>query len=252
MAPADLMRPRLSGRGGHSPLARRRGFLGGAKREARIAMAGAKQAESKKRIPKAVVKRLSLYSRALHDLDEHNVTKISSRGLSELVGVNPAKVRKDLAYFGQFGVPGLGYYVCDLRRELKRILQTDREIRVALFGAGNLGQALLSYGGFAKHGFSLVCAFDISPQIVGKTINGVTIEAVAHASERLREQNIHIAVLAMGAETCQATVDTIARAGIRAILNFVPKRLVTPPEIKVHYVDLAVELESLSYHLGEE
>jgi redox-sensing transcriptional repressor len=138
-----------------------------------------------------------------------------------------------------------------LQQEIKRILQTDREIRVALFGAGNLGHALLSYAGFVKHGFSIVAAFDISPSVIGQRINGVEIEPLESAPKRLLERRVNIAMLAMGAETCQATVDTIARAGITAILNFVPRRLVAPENIEIHYVDLAVELEILSYYLRD-
>ncbi|KPL06494.1 hypothetical protein AMJ85_10360, partial [candidate division BRC1 bacterium SM23_51] len=126
-----------------------------------------------KRIPKAVIKRLSLYSRVLQNLEMKNVSKVSSRELSEQLGVNPAQVRKDLAYFGQFGIPGVGYYVSDLRSQIKRILQTDREVSVAIVGVGSLGRALLSYGGFGREGFQVLGAFDVDPAKVGTTIRGV-------------------------------------------------------------------------------
>ena len=205
--------------------------------------------DSVKKIPKAVIKRLSLYSRVLKDLEDKNTTKISSKQLSSLLGMNPAKVRKDLAYFGQFGVPGLGYYVSDLRIEIKKILRTDREIRVAMVGVGNLGSALLAYGGFIKQGFRVVSAFDVNPKIVGKVINGTKVELIENLEERLNELGVEIVVLSIPAENAQETVDAIVRASIRAILNFVPHRLVVPDEIKVHYVDLGIELESLSYYL---
>jgi redox-sensing transcriptional repressor len=204
-----------------------------------------------KKIPKAVIKRLSLYARVLNELEERNVTKISSKDLSELLGSNPAKVRKDLAYFGQFGVPGLGYYVSDLRNEIRRILRTDRVIRVVLFGVGNLGHALLSYGGFMQLGFKIVAAFDIAPEVIGKTIGGVCVESPTDLVERLRQLAPEIALLTTGSDNFQVTVDAIGQAGITAILNFIPQRLVVPPEVRVHYVNLAQELESLAYYLKD-
>ncbi|MBN1516890.1 redox-sensing transcriptional repressor Rex [Candidatus Sumerlaeota bacterium] len=208
-------------------------------------------AADEKKIPKAVIKRLSLYSRMLQELEHKNITKISSKELSDLLGMNPAKVRKDLAYFGQFGVPGLGYYVSELKAQIKRILRTDREIRVALIGVGHLGQALLAYGGFLRQSFRVVAAFDTSPDKIGRTFNGVKVMSTEHLEDQIRTLGADIVVLAIPAENAQATVDQVVRAGIRAILNFVPARIVCPEAIKVHYVDLGIELESLSYYLKD-
>lgn len=209
----------------------------------------AQQGEGLERIPKAVVKRLSLYSRVLTDLEMNNVEKISSQELAYHLGLNSAQVRKDLAYFGQFGVPGFGYYVSDLRANLKRILRTDRQLRVALVGVGNLGSALMAYGGFQRQGFKIAMAFDSDPRKVGQTRDGVTIHSTDELEKRLSEAAIDIVILAVPPDASQALADRVVRAGITGILNFVPKRLVVPEGVKVHYVDLAIELESLSYYL---
>ncbi|MFH0792951.1 MAG: redox-sensing transcriptional repressor Rex [bacterium] len=202
-----------------------------------------------KRIPKAVIKRLSLYSRILKTLETKKVEKVSSKELGEALGLNSAQVRKDLAYFGQFGVPGFGYYVDDLRSNIKRILRTDREVRLGLVGVGNLGQALLAYGGFPRQGFRIVAAFDSDKRKVGSVRNGVQIYDIADLQSRLKALGIDIVILAVPAEVAQEVCDKIAACGITAILNFVPARLVIPPHVKVHYVDLSIEIESLSYYL---
>jgi redox-sensing transcriptional repressor len=203
----------------------------------------------KKKIPRAVIKRLSLYSRILQQLEVKKTEKVSSKELAERLGLNSAQVRKDLAYFGQFGVPGFGYYVGDLRRNIKRILGTDREIRVALVGVGNLGSALLAYGGFARQGFRIVAAFDSLRRKIGTERNGVPILDSAVLEEKLREYAVDIVILTVPVEAAQDICNRVVAADVGAILNFVPLRLVTPPAVKVHYVDLAIEIESLSYYL---
>ncbi len=201
------------------------------------------------RIPKAVIKRLSLYTRVLQNLEWSNVEKVSSQELAEHLGLNSAQVRKDLAYFGQFGVPGLGYYVSDLRANLKRILRTDRPVRVILMGVGNLGSALMTYAGFIRQGVKFVMAFDVDQAKVGTTWNGVAIHHVDDLEKHLKVGGADIAVLTIPAETVQPLVDRLVKLGIAGILNFVPKRLIVPAGVKVHYVDLAIEIESLSYYL---
>ncbi len=200
-------------------------------------------------IPPAVVKRLSLYSRVLTDLEMSNVEKVSSQELAKYLGFNSAQVRKDLAYFGQFGVPGLGYYVTDLRSNLKRILRTDREVRVVLVGAGNLGSALVAYGGFARQGFKIIMAFDADRRKAGSARGSVEVYHVDELEARLAENPVDIAILAVPAEACQGMAERLVDLGVTGILNFVPKRLSVPDTVKVHYVDLAIEMESLSYYL---
>lgn len=203
-----------------------------------------------RKIPKAVIKRLSLYRRILQRLSMSGVEKVSSKELAERLGLNSAQVRKDLAYFGQFGVPGLGYYVEELRPRIRAILGTDRAVRLALVGVGNLGQALLSYTTqFAREGFRVVAAFDADKRKVGGERAGVPIYHIDDLSRGIRELAIDIIVLAVPLGAAQMLADTAIESGIKAILNFVPERLIVPDKIKVHYVDLSIEIESLSYYL---
>jgi len=146
-------------------------------------------------------------------------------------------------------VPGYGYRTSDLRNEIKKILGTDREVRVAIAGIGNLGLALLSYVGFRSQGFKFVTAFDTDARKIGQTINGIKILSVAAVEETIREQKVDIVILAVPATSAQEIADRLVSCGITAIMNFSPIRLIVPPNVKVHYVDLALELESLSYYL---
>ncbi len=202
-----------------------------------------------RKIPAAVIKRLSLYTRALQNLERNKVEKVSSTELAKELGLNSAQVRKDLAYFGQFGVPGFGYPVGELRKKLKHILGTDRKINVALIGVGHLGKALLSYGGFNRQGFRMRWAFDI--EVRDKTIGAekVPVYNISELEQVVRRENIELVILTVPAEAAQGIADRVVGAGVSAILNFVPKRIQTPPHVKVHYVDLAIEMESLSFYL---
>lgn len=201
-----------------------------------------------RKIPTAVIKRLSLYARALQELERQQAEKVSSSELSRLLGFTSAQVRKDLAYFGQFGVPGFGYPVSDLRRNLRRILGTDRELQVALVGVGHLGTALLSYGGFTRQGFRIVCAFDkeVSAPRIGAA--GIPVYHIDELEKRLAEHAIGFAILTVSSEAAQGVANRLIGAGVSALLNFVPVRLQTPEHVKVHYVDLALEMESLSFY----
>lgn len=201
------------------------------------------------RIPPAVVRRLALYSRALNDLLLQNHEKVSSSDLAQILGINSAQVRKDLAYFGQFGVPGFGYYIKDLLKNLHRILRADRDLNVILVGIGNLGSALVSYGGFNRDGFRMIMAFDADRRKVGSTRGELPIHYIDDLETQMAQQQADIAVLAVPSDACQTVADRLVQAGIRGILNFVPRRLTVPPHIKVHYVDLSIEMETLSYYL---
>jgi len=201
------------------------------------------------RIPKKVVKRLSLYARELRTLEMNNVATVSSQMLADSLGITSAQVRKDLAFFGQFGVPGVGYSVRDLATSLQRILGTDREVRVAIIGAGNLGSALMSYGGFARHGVRILFAFDTDIHKIGTERGGVWIFSMDTLEERLRAGGIDIVILTVPAAVAQQVADRVVAAGVAGILNFVPVHLKVPPHVRVQYVDLAIEIESLSYYL---
>lgn len=201
-----------------------------------------------KRISKIVIKRLPLYNRVLQQLEENKAEVVSSAQLAEKLGRTPAQIRKDLTYFGQFGRRGVGYKVSELREKLREILGIHRRIKVAIVGAGRLGQALMAYPGFRKQGFNIVAAFDIDPQKIGRVINQVKIYPLVELERFMRRGGIDIVILATPAPVAQEIVDRLLKLGIKAILNFVPARLVVPENVIVHYVDLAIELESLCYY----
>ena len=173
----------------------------------------------------------------------------------EALGVTPAQIRKDLAYFGEFGVRGVGYYVRDLKRHLRQILGLDRRLRVAIIGAGNLGLALADYPGFRQEGFEIVALFDNIREKVGQeSRGGVPILDINDLKRLAKRDAIRIAVIAVPAHSAQRVVDLAIASGIKAVLNFSPGTLQVPPDVKLKSVDLTVSLESLSFYLarGEE
>lgn len=195
--------------------------------------------------------RLSIYLRCLTELETAGVETISSQGLAEQFKLNAAQIRKDLAYFGEFGVRGVGYYVKDLRRHLRQILGLDRKLRVAIMGAGNLGLALADYPGFRQEGFEIVALFDTLNDKVGQlSRGGVAIHDVRQLKRIVRHERVSIAVIAVPAVAAQHVVNLVIGAGIKAILNFSPGTLTVPPDVKLKSVDLTVSLESLSFFLA--
>ena len=197
------------------------------------------------------IRRLSIYTRCLSQLEEDGVKTISSQDLAERFNLNSAQVRKDLAYFGEFGVRGIGYYVAGLKTELQRILGLDREWPVALVGLGNLGSALFHYKGFSRQGFRIVVVFDDDPAKAGRDIDGVPIVSTRDLEREVRERAIQIAVLAVPAEAAQAVTDQLVTAGIKAVLNFAPTRLRVQKDVRLKNVDLSIELETLSFYLAQ-
>lgn len=198
-------------------------------------------------IPPLTVKRLSLYLRYLEESAEANQTTVSSRQAGRALGLTDAQVRKDLAHFGQFGRPGVGYYVEDLAREIRKIFGTDQVWDVALIGAGRLGRALLGYEGFLKKGFRVSAAFDNNPKRIGREFANVRVQPMAELTEAVASGRFRLAILAVPAEAAQEVTDELCRAGIRGIINFAPVRLAVPEDVAVVPVDLAVQLEQLSY-----
>ena len=199
--------------------------------------------------------RLSVYLRCLNTLDAAGVKTISSKALAEQFHLNAAQIRKDLAYFGEFGVRGVGYYVKELKRHLRMILGLDRTVRVAILGAGNLGLALADYPGFREEGFAIVALFDTERTKIGRrSKGGVRIHEIGEFRKMVKKDAIDIAVVAVPADSAQGVVNTAVQAGIRAILNFSPGTLKVPPGVKLKNVDLTVSMESLSFFLarGEE
>ena len=196
--------------------------------------------------------RLSVYLRCLNDLDAAGVRTISSQALAERFHLNAAQIRKDLAYFGEFGVRGIGYYVKELRRHLRQILGLDRGVRVAIMGAGNLGLALADYAGFRDDGFEIVALFDTLKDKIGRrSRGGVLIHDVRDFKKIVRREHVGIAVLAVPGAAAQAAVDVVAAAGVKAILNFSPGAFKVPRGVKLKSMDLTVSLESLSFFLAQ-
>jgi redox-sensing transcriptional repressor len=198
-------------------------------------------------VPKAVVGRLSLYSRELQHLVQQGQATINSAQLGKRLGVTDAQVRKDLAYFGQFGYPGIGYHCSELVEQIRKILGTTESWSVVLVGVGNLGHALLRYRGFAEQGFRIVAALDVDPQKVDQEIAGVRIGHFDQLSALIKEHDIRIAVLAVPAPQAQRVAQQLVEAGVVGILNFAPVTLALPDDIAVVGVDLAIELEQLVF-----
>lgn len=197
--------------------------------------------------------RLSVYLRCLNTLDAAGVKTISSKALAEQFHLNAAQIRKDLAYFGEFGVRGVGYYVKELKRHLRMILGLDRTVRVAILGAGNLGLALADYPGFRQEGFAIVALFDAERSKIGRrSRGGVRIFDIADFRTMVKKEHIDIAVIAVPADSAQSVVNMAVQAGIRAVLNFSPGTLKVPPGVKLKNVDLTVSMESLSFFLARE
>jgi redox-sensing transcriptional repressor len=196
--------------------------------------------------------RLSVYLRCLNALDTTGVRTISSQALAEQFHLNAAQIRKDLAYFGEFGVRGIGYYVKELRRHLRQILGLDRGVRVAIMGAGNLGLALADYPGFRDDGFEIVALFDTLPDKIGRrSRGGVLISDIREFRKIVRRESIGIAVIAVPASEAQVAVNVVVSAGIRAILNFSPGAFKVPRGVKIKSMDLTISLEGLSFFLAQ-
>src|SRR5256886_3864223 len=211
-----------------------------------------KRRQAPDQVSELTTNRLSIYLRCLNELDASGVRTISSQGLAEQFHLNAAQIRKDLAYFGEFGVRGVGYYVRDLKRHLRQILGLDRKLRVAIMGAGNLGLALADYPGFRQEGFEISALFDNLREKVGQQSRlGVAIYDIHDLKKIVRRDNISIAVIAVPAASAQYVVNLVVAAGIKAVLNFSPGTLQVPEDVKLKSVDLTVSLESLSFFLAQ-
>ena len=203
-------------------------------------------------VPKAVVTRLSLYLRELQNLVREGQTTISSTRLGRRLGLTDAQVRKDIAYFGQFGYPGVGYRCQELIDEIRKILGTDRIWPTAMVGCGHLGQALLGYRGFKAQGFGIQVGFDIAPSRVGLEYHGIRIYHLDQAPEILRAHAIQLAILAVPAEQAREVAELLVSNGVLGILNFAPVTLNLPPRVSVVGVDLAMELEQLAFAVVQQ
>ncbi len=202
------------------------------------------------KVPEATIKRLSIYMRVLKDLEKKGVEVISSAELADICGVNAAQIRKDLTYFGEFGIRGVGYYVKELHFDIRKVLGLNQRRNVALVGVGNLGKALTSYRNFSEHGYNFVAAFDVDPAKIGQSLSeGVKVHPMKDLPRVAAEREVEIAIITTPADTAQSAADQIVAAGIKGILNFAPTQIQVPEGIKVKKVDLTTEFDNLVYHL---
>lgn len=201
-------------------------------------------------IPRATIQRLAVYVQALEILLQDGENVISSDGLARACGVNPSQIRKDLAYFGEFGVRGVGYYVQDLLAAIKQSLGIDRTWNAALVGVGNLGRALLRHGVFRRRGFILVGAFDCDPFKIGEEIAGLEVVCSRRLKERARELNIEIGIITTPPERAQRAANYLVEAGIRGIVNFASARIAVPDNISVEYVDFMHHFFSVAFNIS--
>ncbi len=201
-------------------------------------------------IPEATVARLPLYLRSLQEITTEGETTVSSERLATMAGVNAAKVRKDLSYFGSYGTRGVGYQVKSLLFEIRLELGLTHDWPCVIAGMGNLGQALANYGGFSDRGFVVAALVDADHEKIGTTVGGIEIEDIESLDAVVRERDITIGIITTPASAAQTVADSMVEAGVISILNFSPTMVSVPPEISVRRVDLAVELQILSFYQG--
>lgn len=190
-----------------------------------------------------------MYLRYLEDLDTRGQQTASSDELAHLCGTTPAQVRKDLSFFGSFGKRGLGYPVHELTAHLREILGLEREWKVIIVGAGKIGAALANYRGFRQRGFTIVGVYDNDPKKVGQPWGEAIVRSMDELPRDVAREDASIAVLAIPSENAQAVVDLVVNAGVRAILNFAPAQITVPPQVSLKSVNMAMELEGLSFAL---
>lgn len=203
-------------------------------------------------VPAVAVPRLTLYLRKLRELDAKGVMRVSSRDLADLVGFNAAQIRKDLSYLGEFGTRGVGYEVARLVEEIDQCLGLDRSWNVIIVGAGLLGTALARYRGFSEQGFHLVGMFDSSETVIGASYGSGRVRGIAELDAFCREQEVDIAMVTVPATEAEGTIDRLAAAGVKAVLNFAPVKVRSRGDVLVRQVDLSSELMSLTFYLDRE
>lgn len=200
-------------------------------------------------IPDIIVGRLPIYLLALqHMLDEgRQVT--SSQELGERLGISSAQIRKDLSQFGEFGKQGTGYNITYLSEQLRKILKLDRVWDVVLVGAGDIGHAVASYGGFKNRGFRIAMIFDNDPQKIGKNVHGFIVQDIATMVDVIKEAGIQVALIAVPASAAQEVAELLDKGGVRAIVNYAPITLNMPPNVRVEYIDPLIHLQRMTYYL---
>jgi len=213
---------------------------------------GRSEVMKKEKISELTTNRLSVYLRCLNELAAAGIKTVSSQELAEQFNLNSAQIRKDLGYFGEFGVRGTGYFIDDLRSHLTKILGLDQPHRVGIIGAGRLGRALANYNGLERSAFTVVALFDNDTSKVGeRTRSGIEVFDVKQIAKVVHDQGIDVAVIAVPARVAQKVLNQVMAAGVKAILNFAPAPLTSRLGVKVKTVDLTTSLESLSYFLAQ-
>jgi redox-sensing transcriptional repressor len=202
-----------------------------------------------KRIADSTVRRLSAYLRFLEDFESRGLSTISSDELAKRGGTTSAQVRKDLSFFGSFGKRGLGYSVPELAGQLRDILGLGKEWRVVIVGAGKIGAALAQYRGFRQRGFNILAAYDNNAEKIGKKLEGIPVRDIDQLDKDILREKPDIVVLTVPSDQAQALLDRVVKAGIKAVLNFAPTQLQSPADVTVKTVNMAMELEGLSFAL---
>jgi redox-sensing transcriptional repressor len=198
-------------------------------------------------IPRATIQRLAVYVHVLEDLLKSSTKVISSEGLATACGVNPSQIRKDLAYFGEFGVRGVGYFVADLLTAIKQSLGIDRTWNVALVGVGNLGRALLRHQVLRARGFVIMAAFDCDPFKIGEEVAGLEVFCTRRLNEKVAEYTLEIGFITTPPERAQRAANYLLESGIKGIVNFAPARIKAPETVAVEYVDFIHNLLSVAF-----
>lgn len=203
------------------------------------------------KISELTTNRLSIYLRCLNELTKAGIKTTSSDDLAKRFHLNSAQIRKDLAYFGEFGVRGVGYYVETLCEHLTKILGLDKEHKVCIIGSGRLGTALADYYEYTQTNFSVVALFDTDKEKIGQKIGNVKIYDIKKFEETVEKEGIDVAVIAVPATFAQSVLDLVTNAGIKAVMNFAPTPLKVEDDVKLKSIDLTISLESLSYFLAQ-
>jgi redox-sensing transcriptional repressor len=203
-------------------------------------------------IPDVVIDRLPMYARALSALERGGREVVSSQELGSQLGITPAQIRKDLSYFGRFGKQGRGYNVKTLLEELHTILGLDREWSMVLVGVGQLGRAIMQYGGFGPQGFKILAAFDADPGVIGETIELLTVKPVADLARALEGIHVDIGIVATPAASAQDVIDALVESGVKAILNYAPIAALVPPHVHIKDIDPVLSLQSMTFYLKNE
>jgi redox-sensing transcriptional repressor len=204
-------------------------------------------------IPDIVISRLPIYLRALERLAQEGHDVTSSLELGRRLGISSAQIRKDLSHFGGFGKQGTGYRIAFLTDQLRQVLKIEHEWKVALVGAGDLGNAIAHYKGFADRGFHIACIFDSAPNKVGKKSGEFVIQSVDSIPDIIPQRGIRIAMIAVPAEAAQGVADLLIACGVKAILNYAPINLKTPSDVHVQYIDPVIHLQRMTFYLeGDE